>query len=118
MIRLALALLLFAACAAAPPIKIVVVAEPWLQHESQLLQQTTQRYVRDYVQNAAPLTVSIQLERSVFDVEHASLVATYVITDASGRTIGKQTLRISSHEAQAFRDAGSTIAKSVAAVQR
>jgi hypothetical protein len=105
--RLAAALLL-AGCASAP-VHVVVRSESWLQHESQLLQ----RDVSEYVRSSSPITVTIQLEPAVLDVENASLVATYVVADASGRTLDRQIVRV---QRDGFDEAARTIARRIARV--
>jgi hypothetical protein len=106
------AVVILAACASAP-VNVVVNAEPWLHHESALLQTITQRYVREYVRSSTPITVTIQLERAVFDRDHGSLIATCVVADASGQTIERQTVRVQHEE---FDEAGRAIAQRVARV--
>jgi len=106
----ATAAVILAGCASAP-VNVIVNAEPWLHHESALLQTITQRYVSEYVRSSAPMTVTIQLERAVLDVQHASLVASYVVTDASGRTVDQETVRV---QREGFDDAGRAIARHIA----
>jgi hypothetical protein len=100
------AIALLSACASAP-VNVIVKAEPWLQHESQMLQHSVSRFARSSV----PMTVTIQLEPAVLDVEHASLVATCVVTDASGRTIGTDIVRV---RRDAFDEAARAIAAHIA----
>ena len=100
--------LLLAGCATAP-VNVVVKAEPWLQHESQLLK----RSVTEYLHSRRPITVTIRLEPAVLDIEHASLVATYVVADETGRRLDEQTVRV---QRDHFEDAGRAIAEHVAQI--